>query len=508
MKFLAKFLLLFSILGQLNFAQWSPQTSGTFATLMDVYFLDNNTGWVSGANGTILKTTNGGLLWTAQNSGTTVNLFSIHFANTNSGWALGDSSKLIHTTNGGLTWQPQVIPAPVSTLTSMAFADALTGWLVGNYESYPGGSDCYIYKTTNGGAAWTSVSGFMDEEMQSLFFLDHNTGWICGTGVGKTTDGGLTWVGGGPEVSKHKDLLNVVDYYSIYFTDPTHGWFVGHEQNTGVIYRTTNGLNWTKVITDSSYEFFSIYFISPDTGWCIRSGGKLLFTTDGGLTWALQDTEGYLIADVCFPVDNTGWASGANGAILHTTNAGTPVELSSFTAEVSGNDAVLKWITASETNNSGFEIQKSTDGINFTRTGFIAGNGTSAETHSYTFTDKSLAAGDYSYRLKQIDYDGTFTYSPIVEVNVANISAFTLKQNYPNPFNPSTKITFTLPEQTKVRLSVFNLLGEEIALLLDEVRSAGEHSVNFEGDNFPAAIYFYKLQSLSYSSVRKMILLK
>jgi len=204
-----------------------------------------------------------------------------------------------------------------------------------------------------------------------------------------------------------------------------------------------------------------------------------------------------------------------------------PVELASFNAAVSGNDVTLNWITASETNNYGFEIQRSLkDGkwemengkfirqsVNEDRwevVGFVEGKGTTTEQQFYTFTDKNLSAGKYQYRLKQIDFDGSVNYSKIVEVNTSVPVEFVLEQNYPNPFNPSTKIKFTLPEASNVSLKVYDMLGREAATLIDEFKPAGNYDVEFSAESFQlsSGVYFYRLNAGDFTSVKKMILSK
>jgi hypothetical protein len=157
-----------------------------------------------------------------------------------------------------------------------------------------------------------------------------------------------------------------------------------------------------------------------------------------------------------------------------------PVELTSFTASVSGNSVTLNWATATELNNSGFEVQRSATENTWEKIAFVKGFGSTTETKNYSFLDNNLAAGQYSYRLKQIDYDGTSELSDVVNVEVINPVQYALSQNYPNPFNPSTTINFTLPEASNVTLKIFNTLGEEVSVLVNRVMEAGTHNVNFE----------------------------
>ncbi|MBP9120914.1 MAG: agmatine deiminase family protein, partial [Ignavibacterium sp.] len=193
-----------------------------------------------------------------------------------------------------------------------------------------------------------------------------------------------------------------------------------------------------------------------------------------------------------------------------------PVELLSFTASSIENTVTLNWDTATETNNSGFEVQRLKDSKiekikNWKSIGFINGHGTTTESKSYSFTDKDLTEGKYRYRLKQIDFDGSFEYSEIVEANIA-LTEFKLEQNYPNPFNPSTKISWQSPVGSWQTLKVFDVLGKEVATLVNEYKDAGSYEVEFSPassiKNLTSGIYFYQLKAGEFHETKKMLLIK
>lgn len=184
-----------------------------------------------------------------------------------------------------------------------------------------------------------------------------------------------------------------------------------------------------------------------------------------------------------------------------------PVELVSFTASSIEGSVELSWVTSTETNNSGFEVQRSSGG-DFQTIAFIEGNGTTTETHAYSYSDRNLNSGSYSYRLKQIDYDGTFKFSKVVEVDVALLTEFVLDQNYPNPFNPSTTIKFSLPEASDVTLSIYNTLGQKVTDLVSTKLEAGRYSYEWNASNVSAGMYIYELRADKFVSIKKMILLK
>ena len=204
-----------------------------------------------------------------------------------------------------------------------------------------------------------------------------------------------------------------------------------------------------------------------------------------------------------------------------------PVELTSFTAISNGMDVQLNWTTATETNNQGFEVQRSPslipsqrEGISQTTLwedwgpiGFVEGNGTTTETNTYSYTDNNLKSGKYNYRLKQIDFDGSYEYSNVVEVNVITPVVYALEQNYPNPFNPSTTINFRLAVDSKVNLKVFDVLGQEVATLLNGNLVAGSHTVNFNASSLNSGVYMYRIEAngvdgSNFSQARKMVLTK
>ena len=190
-----------------------------------------------------------------------------------------------------------------------------------------------------------------------------------------------------------------------------------------------------------------------------------------------------------------------------------PVELTSFTAITDGKEVTLNWTTATEINNQGFEIQRSPENSEFITIGFVEGNGTTTEEHRYSFKDKDVS-GFLRYRLKQIDFDGSYEYSDIVEVEVLGNLSYELAQNYPNPFNPITNISYTLPAESQVKLSIYNTLGELVETLVNEKQDAGKYDAVWNAANHPSGVYIYTLDAVSLNGSeqtkisKKMILMK
>ncbi len=186
-----------------------------------------------------------------------------------------------------------------------------------------------------------------------------------------------------------------------------------------------------------------------------------------------------------------------------------PIELVSFTGSVLGSAIRLKWSTSTEVNNLGFEVEKAISGRNdWYKIGFVHGSGNSNSPKEYSFIDKNIiGSGSFNYRLKQLDNDGKYSYSKVIEVKFIPEN-FALLQNYPNPFNPSTKISWQSPVGSHQTLKVFDVLGNEVATLVDEYREAGKYEVDFNGKNLATGMYIYKLQTGGFVETKKMILLR
>jgi len=183
-----------------------------------------------------------------------------------------------------------------------------------------------------------------------------------------------------------------------------------------------------------------------------------------------------------------------------------PVELTSFTAIINKNNIELNWETKTETNNRGFEIEKYNNQWN--KIGFVNGHGTTTEASNYTFTDKNVSGNLVKYRLKQIDYDGSYTYSRVVEVKLQLVENYKLCQNYPNPFNPTTTISYTIPENGHVVLEVYNSVGQRVETLVNKTLQAGINNITWNAQNVPSGVYFYKIQVNNFSQTNKMVFMK
>jgi len=190
-----------------------------------------------------------------------------------------------------------------------------------------------------------------------------------------------------------------------------------------------------------------------------------------------------------------------------------PVELTSFTASVADKYVQLDWETATELNNAGFSIQRSKDNNKFIDLIFVKGKGTTTTQSLYSYTDKSVLSGKYYYRLKQVDFDGSVTFSESTKVDLGVPKDYALEQNYPNPFNPSTTIRFALPINARVIIKLYNALGQEVITILNTDLDAGIHETVFNASNLSSGVYFYMLKvqganNSNFTSTKRMILMK
>lgn len=192
------------------------------------------------------------------------------------------------------------------------------------------------------------------------------------------------------------------------------------------------------------------------------------------------------------------------------TYGALPVELTNFSASVYDRTVELTWQTSEEINNAGFDVERSVSGSqDWNKVGFLQGHGTTNNSYIYSFADRNLASGTYSYRLKQIDYNGEFEYHNLTsEVVIGVPDKFALSQNFPNPFNPETKINFQIPTDGFVSLKVFDNSGKEVATLVNQSMTAGFHTTNFNASTLSSGVYFYRLETQGFVKVMKMALVK
>ena len=309
------------------------------------------------------------------------------------------------------------------------------------------------------------------------------------------------------------------NYYDrIHLKSSGAGYLIGvsksNEVSGGAIYGTT------ELSFNSTYLIVTKYVFNPDSA---NDDAISIFVLDSNVPPvepsnpeinSYQNFTKNDISDISTVTLRQG-SSGASASLIidgiriaQTWSDVVPVEFTSFTATANANSVTLNWRTATETNNRGFEVQRKTSNSGWTDISFVNGNGTSTQPHEYSYSDNNLESGTYSYRLKQVDMDGSFEYSNVVDASITAPSKFELAQNYPNPFNPTTKIDFSVPTNSNVKLTVYNVLGQQIAVLVNGFMKSGNHTVDFNAAGLNSGLYFYKLESNGTSLVKKMMLIK
>ncbi len=330
----------------------------------------------------------------------------------------------------------------------------------------------------------------------SNIYLGQDSGYYM-----RSSDLGLTWMQKRVSTVAGDNILGIVG----------HGDTIFIALSASSRRYTEDGNSWT-VVGGPVKKFF---YCEPNHWYVYTNilppGTQVLSTTNFGRDWIEDEPLPWKNEDV-FYLDSRSRVFGIllrGNSLMVKYAMGTPVELSSFTAELSpGAGVKLNWSTASETNNRGFFVQKNS-GEGWSDIAFIPGKGSSVAVNSYSYLDDDIpgTGAVVLYRLRQVDHSGEATYSQEVEVTGLP-TEFTLHQNYPNPFNPSTVIRFALPIGGYAELTVYNSIGQKVATLVNQTMPAGEHKVEFKAANLPSGIYFYRLNSGNKQISRKMILQK
>lgn len=468
---------------------WSVVGTNMNYNFTSIAFANDSTCFLVGSNGMIHKSTNEGIGWSSIIAASTL-LRSIVFINDTLGF-VGGGTSILKTTNRGNTWTTAYFNNQES-ITSIFLLNSNLGWgagLGGRIVKYSGGQ-------------WTLIFG-NGNNLHTIFFTDSLLGWTAGDNglIFSTTNGGTSWQ---LQSSGTNSRIS-----SLAFSNSQLGWMVGYN---GVIRKTTNGgISWNYVGSPTSDDFYSVCFIDSLIGWIAGENGTILHSTNGGNTWLQQvsPTTRLLRSIHARSVSNI-YITGDSGTVIKTTDGGLPVELYDFNLRSRKLNVHLSWLTKTEFNNHGFLIERQQTSFQqpkWIEIGFIAGAGYSNSPHSYSFVDYNLTPGLYDYRVKQIDNNGAFRYSESQSVVIAPVE-FSLSQNYPNPFNPTTVINYQLPMSSHISLKIYDLLGREVATLVNEQKDAGSYEVKFDGKNLSSGIYFYQLRAGEFAQTIKLILQK
>ena len=478
----------------------------TTTSIKDVCFADNNVGYVVGTN-LIAKTENGGTEWSVQTSPFSGDINEIIAPSPLVAIAGCDGGNVVRTTNGGTSWE--LVQTGITGTNSDILAIDFVNENLGLVAAYNGS----VARTTDGGATWSIIGTISGGSPWDMDMLDSLYAWVAATGerIFATTDGGFTWT--------QQLAAGGLGTYGISFADRNIGVAGGTSGNT--YFTTDGGTTWNPAIVKPGQSIWGIHIAeSPVYGTVALTAcasGYVYKSVDGGRTWEVEPRYSInTMSDVWMTDAANAWFVGNSGLILKYYEPGNiPVELISFVASVKGNTISLTWSTATETNNYGYEIQRSVDnGNSWKSTGFVEGRGTTTSMSAYSFVDELLQPGEYSYRLKQIDVDGTYKFHYLENNVVVGLpDKFELFQNYPNPFNPVTTIKYTIPssvthEISNVKLILFDMLGREVSTLVNENKEPGVYEVKFNASALSSGVYLYKLQAGEFSQVKKLILTK
>lgn len=512
-------------------AQWVQQNSGVGVNLNGVHFVSPTKGWVVGASGTILSTTDGGSTWTKVTSPTSNNLNKIWFADSLDGWITGDNGTILSTTDGGSQWVSDYVNQPYVSSYYSVFAAEFGG----KNEAWAGGGQSangltQIEKFTNG--QWApQIAGFAGR-VTGIYFVNDSLGWAVGDSslVLSTTNGGRWW--NQESVPALPPMPYFQGFVDVKFFNPKVGLVVG---NAGVIMRSTDGGASWNVVRSTPKTFsilFRIYCVNDSVAYVAgdsasTSSPTIMLTTDQGKTWKTQDAPtltggGAHYEDVYFYNDSLGWAVGNWGAIIHTTDGGggsllpTPALLLPTTTDtLAVSDTLLSWNGVPTATH--YEVQIALDSAF-----------SSIVVDSKSVKDTSLALSGlfntilnpdtkYFWRVKALSGNGfsqfseiwSFIVGTLTSVNKATIPhTFSLSQNYPNPFNPTTVINYALPKRSHVTLIIYDDLGRKVETLVDHEQNAGNYSVDFNASRLPSGAYFYRIQAGNFNLTKKLLLLK
>lgn len=513
---------------------WSTITSGA-SNLNTILFLNSLDGIINGMNGVQYRTIDGGATW--ENTSrliSAVQLNSVSFTSENTGYVAGGAGKLFRTLDAGATWTSQTLITGES-IFKLFFLNSSTGFAT---------SQTKLFKTGNSGTNWSSINlaGFQD-----IHFKDASNGIVCGTSANKiatTTNGGTIWIYNGDDdltqnlyalsclpdnqtviaVGDAGTVVRSINYgtdwsniasgtseqlNSVHFANASFGWACGN--NGTIIHSTDGGLTWSPQTSGTTEHLQSIKFYDASSGIAVGYNGVMLKTNNGGTIWTKYETVApYSLYEVAILSASSAVVVGANGTIIKGENLPLPVELTSFTARVSGSTVTLLWETKTEIDNYGFEIERKTATSTWQKIGFVEGHSTTNSPKYYNFTDSPRGNGKFQYRLKQIDNDGAFEYSSVVEVDLSGLLPMEIEiKNFPNPFNPETNINIRVPETSETTIELYDLTGEKIATLDELVIEKGSiYALKLDGSMLPSGIYIIHVTAGKHRNSHKIMLMK
>ena len=490
-------------------AQWTSVNTGL--TNIDVSsFAVSDTNIFAGTHlAGVFLSTNYGASWTAVNTGlkdTIIYSLAVSdaniFAGTGGYYTGATHGGVYRSTNSGASW------AITGLADGYAMCLAANSPIVYAGTYYDG-----AYLSVDNGASWTAINNDLTNFHVSALALQGSIplAGTYGDGVFRSTNTGLSWNAANDGLTDLHLLSLAVSGANIY---------AGTEG--GVFLSANLGMSWTAASNGLTNPYINCLAVFGADLFAGTDSGGVFLSTNSGASWTGINTG---LTDTCIislVVSGTSLFAGPHSGIYRRSLSEIlPLQLASFMAQRYGTTSMqLTWTTALEIRNYGFEVQHSSDGRNFASIGgsFVPGNGTTTISHTYEYVDAN-PAGTSNYRLKQMDTDGTVNYSESVQpaatlaVKEQKTAAFALEQNYPNPFNPSTKIRFTIVYRQMTSVKVYDVLGREVATLMNEVKEPGTYTVEFSakggnGNRLASGVYVYVLKSSEGQRSGRMILSK
>lgn len=404
-------------------------------------------------------------------------------------------------------WDPTNSPLPYATINSVAICKGNNRWLglaQGGIAKFSTKGDWTFWNTSN--------SPLPSDHVKSVAVDLLNTKWF-GTDKGVASFDNVNW-----NIYNISNGLPSNDVLSI-AADAIGNVWVG----TSAGLAKFNGTSWT-VYDTSNCALTCNKIVSLSKG---QHGDIWIGTETGGynhfdgINWSSYNStnsllpENWITATVVEKNDNKFIGTHGHGLYIYNPNGvALPVELTLFTLSTNKQDVILQWSTVTELNSSLFRIERKSSDNQWEKIAEVKAAGSSLESKNYSYTDRNLSWGQYTYRLKILDNNGSFKYSNEIFADINSPEGFVLNQNYPNPFNPSTNISYYLPTESKISLTIFNSLGEQVSRLISDEESKGLHEINFNAANLAAGMYIYKLKAISsdgkssYTSSGKMLFIK
>ncbi len=478
-------------------ATWSFPMGLPTQNLNAVDFYNELLGLTVSDLGTILRTNDGGLTWQDILSGFSTPLSSVQFL-TESIVVAGGSQpsgfgvpgpNILFSTDGGNIWSNKArsIEQPFA-IFGISFSSPSRGWVAGAN---------YIYGTADGGETWDALRVNLNEDLRDIVFVDSAKGFAVGSRASqslilRTTNGGTTW--------QSQTFANIQSFHRVTFPTVDTGFVAG---DAGAILKTTNGgQSWTRLNTGTTNGFFDVDFISTQVGW-VPDGNSARKTTDGGATWTATEVSSFdFIGRLSFPNVDVGYAAGNN--FYKTTDGGLHWEqLPAFFSNIRD----LLFID----DNRGWAITN--DGIIATSDGgftwqyqlFLPFGGSPLFRLAH-LPDIGLWVGGTNASVLKYTGDVVVSVEQMPSISLPKQTA--LHQNFPNPFNPSTVISYELPKGTHVILTIHNVLGQEVARLIDQKQNAGSYNVNWNASGQASGVYFYRLQAEGFEESKRMIVVQ